>query len=205
MPKLLHIDASPRPDSNSSALAAKFVETYKQHNPDTTITHHNTTNEDLPYVDLEFIAAAFTPSDSRTDAHKKTLELSDTLVQEVLTADTIVIGTPMWNFGVPASLKAWIDLIVRNGQTFAYGPAGPMGLVPAGKKVYILGSFGGDYAVGGPAAAYNFNEPYLRGVLGFLGLTDVTYFTAVNQNRTPEQAEAGRKKVEEEIAAVFAK
>ncbi len=203
MPTLLHIDASPRPDSNSSALAAKFVATYQQHNPSATVVHHNTSAEKFPYLDMAIIGASGTPADKRTPEHTQALALSDKLTQELLDADVLVIGTPMWNFGIPASLKAWIDLIVRAGLTFAYGPAGPSGLVPQGKKVYIFGSFGGDYTAESPAHAYNFNEPYLRGIFGFLGLHDVTYLTAVNQAATPEMAAAGRKQVEDAIAKIF--
>ena len=150
------------------------------------------------------LAAAFTPEDKRTPEMQQNLALSDKLTHELLAADVIVIGVPMWNFGIPASLKAWVDLVVRAGLTFAYGPAGPSGLIPPGKKVYIFASRGGDYAAGSPAHAYDMQEPYLRGILGFLGLTEVTFIAASNQNRGAEEAKAGRDQAEAEIAGLFA-
>ena len=204
MPSLLHLDSSPRPDSTSSALAALFVEHFTKHNAGTTVVHHNTTNEALPYVTSNMINGGFTPEDQRTPEMKADLAFSDKLTHELLDAHTIVIGVPMWNFGIPASLKAWVDLVVRAGLTFTYGPAGPSGLIPAGKKVYIFASRGGDYAEGSPAHAYDLQEPYLRGILGFLGLTDVTFIAANNQNRGGDEAKAGRDHAEAAIAKLFA-
>ena len=135
------------------------------------------------------INGGFLPESERSPEMKQALSFSDVLTQELLTAETVVIGVPMWNFGIPASLKAWIDLVVRSGLTFQYGPAGPSGLIPAGKKVYIFASRGGEYPKGSPANAYDLQEPYLRAIFGFLGLTDVTFIAAENQNRGAEEAE----------------
>ena len=135
---------------------------------------------------------------------KEALSFSDTLSRDLLAADTIGIGVAMWNFGIPASLKAWIDLVVRNGLTFQYGPAGPSGLIPPGKKVYIFASRGGDYPKDSPAGAYDLQEPYLRAVLGFIGLTDITFIAANNQNRGPDEAKAGLERAETELASILA-
>ena len=204
MPSLLHIDSSPRPDSVSSALSHKFVEQYAAKHAGTTVVHHNTTNEALPFVTHIMVQGGFTPEDHRSPEMKDALAFSDKLTREVLEADTIVFGIPMWNFGVPASLKAWIDLIVRNGLTFQYGPAGPSGLIPPGKKVYVFASRGGKYSKESPAHAYDLQEPYMRAILGFLGLTDVHFIIASNQNRGPEEAQAGLASAEAELAALLA-
>jgi FMN-dependent NADH-azoreductase len=94
------------------------------------------------------------------------------LIEELQTADEIVIGVPMHNFSIPASLKLWIDQIVRSGRTFAYGASGPQGLL-TGKKATLLIASGGVYSPGSPAAAMNFVEPYLQKILGFIGITDI--------------------------------
>ena len=204
LPTLLHIDSSPRHDSTSSSLAAKFVENYKAKHTDTKVLHHNTTLETLPYVTEMMINGGFTPPDKRSPEMKEALAFSDKLTQEVLDADAIVFGIPMWNFSIPASLKAWVDLIVRNGLTFQYGPAGPVGLIPAGKKVYAFAARGGAYNKDSPAHAYDMQEPYLRGILGFLGLTDLSFIAANNQARGPEEAKAGLALAEAEMEKLLA-
>jgi FMN-dependent NADH-azoreductase len=131
----------------------------------------------LPFVDTEWIAGAFTPPDQHTEAHRKALAISDELVAELLAADEIVIGTPMYNFAVPAALKAWIDHVVRAGKTFRYTAQGPEGLVQ-GRKVVIVVASGGTYKEGSGMEAYNHEIPYLRHILGFIGITDITFVHA---------------------------
>ena len=129
---VLHIDASARlADSVSRALTAEIVQRL---NADTVIRRDLA--QALPLIDETWIGANFTPEDARTDTQKKTLELSDTLLDELERADTIVIGAPMYNFGIPATLKAWIDLIARAGRSFRYSEAGPEGLMK-GKRAII--------------------------------------------------------------------
>ena len=204
MPTLLHIDSSPRQTSTSSSLSHQFVDQFTAKHPAVTVVHHNTTNEALPYVNETMINGGFLPEEKRTPEMREALALSGKLTQELLEADTLVIGVPMWNFGIPASLKAWIDLIVRSGLTFRYGPAGPSGLIPPGKKVFVFASRGGDYAKDSPAKAYDLQEPYLRAVLGFLGLTDLTFIAANNQNRGPEEAKLGLERAKAELTALLA-
>ena len=204
MPTLLHIDSSPRHASTSSALSHKFVDQFLVKHPGTAVIHHNTTNEALPFVNETMVNGGFTPPDKRTPEMNEALALSDKLTHELLDADTLVLGVPMWNFGVPASLKAWIDLIVRNGLTFQYGPAGPSGLVPPGKKVYVFCASGGDYAKDSPYYAFNFQEPYLRAIFAFLGVTDLTFVVASNQARGPEEAGVALAKAETELASLLA-
>jgi FMN-dependent NADH-azoreductase len=183
MPTLLHIDSSPRAASASSQLAATFVKRWKAQNHGATVVHHNTSLEKVPYLDEAFINASFTPAEALTAEQKQQLAYSDQLIDELLAADLLVLGVPMWNFGIPASLKAWIDQVIRAGRTFAYTATGVVSLLPAGKKAYIFSSRGGSYEAGSPYHAYDQQEPYLRTALGFLGITDVNFVYIDNQTR----------------------
>jgi FMN-dependent NADH-azoreductase len=202
MPTLLRIDSSPRSASISTKLTGEFVEKWKQQHPDGRVIHHNTTIENLPFVDESTIGAFYTPDEARSSDQKKLLALSDKLVDELIAAEVVVFGVPMWNFGIPASLKAWVDLIVRVGRTFARSANGYASLLPAGKKAYIFTARGGSYAAGTPFNAFDHQEPYLRSFLGFLGIHDVTFIHAENQSRGEEASLAGVTKAEEEIAAL---
>jgi FMN-dependent NADH-azoreductase len=132
-----------------------------------------------------------------TPEQKKVLQLSDALVEELLEADTIVIGAPMHNFAIPAPLKAWIDQVVRVGKTVLFAAAGPQGLLK-GKKVYVITSRGGAYRSGTPTERFDYQEPYLRHILAFIGLTDVTFIHAENQ-RPGGQAEIAKAAAIERI------
>jgi FMN-dependent NADH-azoreductase len=202
MPTLLHIDSSPRTHSVSSALAAQFVERWRAANPGATVIHHNTSTEKLPYLDEAAINAFFTPVESHTEEQKKIFSLSDKLVDELIAADLIVLGSPMWNFGIPASLKAWIDLIVRVGRTFKYTPEGAASLLPANKRAYVFTARGGAYPKGTPFEAYDLQEPYLRAVLGFLGVQQVEFVHADNQARSGDAPQKGLAAAEEKLAAL---
>jgi FMN-dependent NADH-azoreductase len=169
--------------SVSRQLTADFVAAWKAANPGGTVTYrdlHTSAEVEeaaLTPVNGAWVGASFTPPDAQTAEQKEVLALSDKLLAEVFGADEIVIGVPMHNFGPPSVLKLWIDLIVRAGVTFRYGANGPEGLI-TGKKLTLLIATGGEYGPGSPAAGYNFVEPYLRAVFGFLGITDVTAITA---------------------------
>jgi FMN-dependent NADH-azoreductase len=130
----------------------------------------------VPHLTEQMMGAFFTPAEQRNADQAHTIKTSDILVDELLAADVIVIGAPMYNFSVTSGLKAWIDHIARVGRTFKYGANGPEGLV-AGKKVYVITASGGVYSEG-PAAGYDFLATYLRAALGFLGMTDVTFIRA---------------------------
>jgi FMN-dependent NADH-azoreductase len=184
MATLLQIDSSPMGDySVSRQLTKDFAEAWTAAHPEGTVTYrdlHNTSGlgiDHLTPVTGAWIGAAHTPKDAATEEQKAILAVSDTLLAELFAADEIVIGVPMHNFAPPSVLKLWIDLIVRAGITFRYGANGPEGLVK-GKKLTLLIATGGEYGPGSPAAGYNFVEPYLRAVFGFLGITDVTVVTA---------------------------
>src|SRR5207248_4592148 len=120
---------------------------------------------------------AYTPEEARTPQQKKQLELSDTLLAELAAAEEYVIGVPMHNFSVPSVLKLWIDQIARVGRTFSYANGTPKGLL-VGKKATFIIATGGKYDAQTQMASFNFVEPYLRSVFGFLGVTDTTFLTA---------------------------
>jgi FMN-dependent NADH-azoreductase len=202
MPALLQIDSSPRAASVSSRLAAAFVETWKRQNPGGTLFHHNTSLERFPYLDEAAIDALFTPAAERTAAQKLALAFSDQLVDELLAADVVVLGAPMWNLSIPASLKAWIDLIVREGRTFAFTAQGVVPLVPPGKPVYVFSARGGAYPAGTPIHDFDQQEPYLRRILGVVGLTRIEFICAENLSDGPEAAALGLARAESALAAL---
>jgi len=204
MPTLLHIDSSPRAASVSSKLAAAFVRRWQRRNPEGTVIHHNTTLEKIPFIDEAYIAAAYTPAASLTPEQKQTLAYSDQLVDELLAADVIVFGVPMWNLGIPASLKAWIDMVVRAGRTFAITENGVGTLVPPGKKVYVISARGGAYPAGTPAKAYDQQEPYLRSIFGFLGIAHIEFIYAEKQGLGGEAAAEGLAKAVTALAQLAA-
>jgi FMN-dependent NADH-azoreductase len=188
MPTLLHIDSSPRAASVSSFLCGVFVEKWKQQNPGGTIFHHNATLERFPYLDEAAIDAIFMPSARGIAVQDQVLAFSDRMVDELLAADVVVLGVPMWNLSVPASLKAWIDLVVREGRTFAFSPQGVTPLVPPGKRVYVFSARGGSYPADTPFRDFDHQEPYLRRILGVIGLTRIEFICAEHQSGDPEAA-----------------
>ena len=127
----------------------------------------------LPFVDAKWNAIRGLPDDQLSDDDKSRLALSDTLIDEIRRADTLVISVPMYNFSIPAALKAWIDLVARVGVTFRYTPNGPEGLLK-GKRAIIAMASGGTAA----GSDIDFASGYLRHVLGFIGITDVTLIAA---------------------------
>jgi FMN-dependent NADH-azoreductase len=178
MPTLLHIDASPRGEySVSRQLSTAAVKAWKSKNQTGTVVERDLTKTDLTFVDMEWIVGAFSAPDQHTEGNKRALAISDELVAEVLAADEIVIGTPMYNFAIPAVLKAWIDHVVRAGKTFEYTATGADGLAK-GRKVVVAVASGGSYNEASGMAAYNYEIPYLRHILGFIGISDVTFVQA---------------------------
>ncbi len=191
MPTLLHIDSSPRAASVSGKLSAAFVRNWLGRYPDGVVVHHNTTMEKIPYLDEATIDAYFTRPAELTCEQEKILARSDKFVDELLAADVLVIGAPMWNLSIPASLKAWIDLVVREGRTFAFAAGGVQPLVPPGKRVYVFSARGGAYPRGTAFHALDLQEPYLRTILGVIGLTEIDFIYAEDQSGSPEAAADG--------------
>jgi FMN-dependent NADH-azoreductase len=178
MPTLLYISTSPRGDySISRQLGNAAVDAWKARNPEGRVIERGLARTPLTFIDLDWIAGAFSPPEHHNENHKRALMLSDELVAEIQAADEIVVATPMYNFAVPAALKAWIDHVVRAGKTFRYTAAGtPEGLL-AGKKVVAIIASGGSYKEAG-LTALDHEVPYLRFIFGFMGITDVQFIQA---------------------------
>jgi len=170
MSHVLLITSSPRLDSHSTRVARKLAEKLASRG-DSSLTVRDLAGQPLPHIDDSFAVARNTPPQLLTSAQKSALTMSDELLAELLAADTLVVAAGMINFGIPSSLKAYVDHVVRPGVTFRYGEKGPEGLV-RGKKAYIVVARGGVYSQG-PMQAFNFQDTYLKVALGFIGITDV--------------------------------
>ncbi|WP_316830458.1 FMN-dependent NADH-azoreductase [Pedobacter aquatilis] len=175
MKKILHIISSPRGEASMSIkLGNAIIDKIKERYPGATVKEKNLVKNQFPHLEESHLAAFFTPAENRSDENLEAIRHSDEAIAEIKDADIIVIGVPFYNFGIHSTLKAWIDHIARAGVTFKYGENGPQGLIE-GKKVYLAIASGGIYS-DGPMQAYDFASPYLKSVLGFLGMTDVTVF-----------------------------
>ncbi len=177
MPTLLNIQSSPRgPQSISRTLSQDFVTAWQAKHPDGTVVLRDLAESSLPYVGVPWISGIFLPADQHSPETRQALAVSDELIAELFAADEILIGTPMYNFTVPANLKAWIDLVVRPRVTHS-GPPERKGLV-LGKTCRIIIASGGTYDAGLPAAASDHASGYLKRILAFIGITDVAVVLA---------------------------
>lgn len=169
--RILQINASARREgSHSTRLADRIVARLRAADPDAAVVLRDLRVTPHPALDESTLGALFTPDAQRTDGQRARVALDDALIAEVQDADVLVLGVPMYNFGVPSQLKHWIDAIARAGVTFRYTAKGPEGLL-RGKKVYVALARGGRYR-NTPADT---QVPYLRTVLGFLGMTDIVF------------------------------
>jgi len=168
--KILQITSSARRDaSHSTRLASHIVQRLRNADPEATFTVRDLNLTPHPVIDEIALGALFTPAEQRTPEQAARVALDDALITEIQAADVVVLGVPMYNFGVPASLKNWIDAISRVGVTFRYTEKGPEGLLK-GKKVYVALTRGGKYR-NSPADT---QVPYLKTVFNFLGLTHIS-------------------------------
>ncbi len=165
--RVLRIDASARRDDSVTRRLGDLLLERLAQSRELEVTARDVA-QGLPFVHGDWVAANFTDPGERTEAQRETLALSDALVAELRAADVVVLGAPVYNFGIPASLKAWIDLVARARETFRYTPEGPVGLLE-GRKAYVLVATGGTQV----GSDIDFATPYLRHVLGFLGIHDV--------------------------------
>jgi FMN-dependent NADH-azoreductase len=185
--------------SHSRELAAHLVERLQGAHPGAQVKTRDLAADPVPHVSAEFTSAIFVPPPAQTAEQQAALALSNTLVGELLAADILVISAPMYNLSVPSALKAWIDHIVRPGLTFSFGPEGFEGLL-RGKQAYVVTPSGGVYSHG-PRTAEDFNTPYLRQILGFVGITDVVFIRGEGLSYDPQ---AGLDAAEKAIAAAVA-
>ena len=176
--QILRIDSSAQTEiSQSRRLSDRIVDGLRALGKSSDVTVRDL-DERLPQLDRAWIEANTTPIDDRTDDQRKTLALSDTLIAEIEAADTLIIGVALYNFSIPASLKLWIDLVCRARKTFTYSEDGPKGLM-AGKKAIVC------FVSGGTAfgSDIDFASGYIRHILGFIGITDVTFISATTALR----------------------
>ncbi|EDM38847.1 acyl carrier protein phosphodiesterase [Pedobacter sp. BAL39] len=177
MSKILNVISSPRgAASNSIKLANAIIDRLKEQDPAAAVQTRDLTNGPFPHLEEAHLNAFFTPIAQHTDENKAAIRHSNEAIQEIMDADVLVIGAPMYNFGISSVLKSWFDHIGRAGITFKYTSEGPVGLV-TGKKAYIAVATGGVYS-SGDAAAYDFVTPYIKAFLAFIGITDVTVVRA---------------------------
>lgn len=169
-------------DGQSSQLADEFVSAWRRNRPDGQIKLRDLALAPLPHLDAERVTAFLTPSASRTAAQQKLVDLSDALIAELKRSDILVLGVPMYNFGIPSTLKAYFDHIARAGITFRYTENGPEGLL-TGKKAYIFATRGGQYA----GTAADTQTVYIRDFLTFLGIVDIEFIYAEGLNMGVER------------------
>ncbi|MDG9670064.1 NAD(P)H-dependent oxidoreductase [Hahella sp. CR1] len=191
--RILKIDSSARAESSMSRkLAQQLTEQLVAANPGAEVVSRDVSGG-LPFVTEEWIGASYTPADQRTEAQNQALALSDSLIEELQAADTLIIAAPMYNFSVPATLKAYIDQICRAQVTFRYTEQGPVGLLE-NKKAYVVAVTGGTPV----NSAADFVSAYMRQVLGFIGIKDVTF---INADRIMVDPESILADAQQQIAA----
>ena len=176
MAKLLKIDVSPRGEhSVSRKLGKEFLTRWQASHPGGQVVTRDLAQTDLPFVELPWILGAYSDPATHTAEQKAALAIGDTLIAELEAADEYLLTTPMYNFAVPARLKAYIDHVARAGKTFRANPDGSYTGLLTGKKATVLIASAGVYTQESGAKAYNAEQPYLQQILGFLGVTDVKF------------------------------
>ncbi|HWK46185.1 MAG TPA: NAD(P)H-dependent oxidoreductase [Stellaceae bacterium] len=201
---ILHIDSSILGQySVSRALSSEIVARQLVLNPGAKIVYRDLETDAALHLSGAHMAV-FQGGAVTDPALGADLAAGGAYLDDLFAADIIVIGAPMYNFSIPSQLKAWIDRVVVANKTFQYGANGPEGLLPKGKKVFIASSRGGVYTGDSPAAALEHHETYLKGVLSFIGLTDITVIRAEGLNLGPDVKDASVAKAKAAIAAIAA-
>lgn len=198
MKHILHLISSIQSkESNSIKLGKATIEKIQEKYPNSTLEELNLVDLDMPHLNPELLRKLFTPADHLSQEDKESIAFANTLLKQLLAADIVVIGAPLYNFTIHSALKTWIDYITRPGVTFGYGEDGrPIGLV-TGKKVYVAMASGGVYSEG-PGQVNDFVVPYLKAFLGFLGMTNLTAFRAEGL-KVPELKENAMNKAIDSI------
>jgi FMN-dependent NADH-azoreductase len=189
------------PDSVSRQLVRTTVDQLRAKAPSLAVVERDLDANPVPHLNVE-TTAALRAGQEGTAAQREARALSDTLIAELKAADTLVIGAPMYNFGIPSTLKTWFDYVLRAGLTFKYSEAGPEGLV-TGKRAIVVESRGGLYS-SGPAQPMDSQEPHLRTLLGFMGITDVTFVRAEKLGYGPEARQQAINDAVAELAKIAA-
>ncbi|MGF1673744.1 MAG: FMN-dependent NADH-azoreductase [Rivularia sp. (in: cyanobacteria)] len=190
MVKILHIDTSPRGErSHSRTLTNDFVANWKNSHLDSTITYRDIGHQIIPPVSETWIAAAFSPPNTHTPELTAALQISDELIDELVECvdpsglvvrHRYIFSVPMYNFGIPANFKAYIDQVCRVGCTFVVNQQGGYDGLLTGKKMLVITARGGSFPAGTPAANFDFQEPYIRTVFGLMGVTEINFVNAEN-------------------------
>ena len=198
MSTLLLIESSVRQrDSVSRQLSEEFVAQWRQANPGGQVLSRDLAREPLPHLDADLLGGWMKPAAEQSAAEQAALARSDQLIEELLAADVLVLGAPMYNFAIPSTLKAWLDHVLRAGVTFKYTEQGPRGLLQ-GKRAYVLTARGGVYA-GGPLDQ---QEPYLRQAMGFIGIDEVQFVHAEGLNMGGDSAAQGLARARARLAEI---
>jgi FMN-dependent NADH-azoreductase len=187
--QILIISASPRGSESASRTTAQTLEArLRQEFPDAKYVYRDLAEEPLPHLDSNVLKAIASKDEKEVEAHREAGRLSDTLTEELLASDLLVIATPTWNFGIPSLLKAWIDLVVRPGKTFRYGDAGVDGLARGKRAILVIAS--GGVFTDGPWKPWDHVEPYLRQILKVIGIENVQIVRVEGLNVPPLAASA---------------
>jgi FMN-dependent NADH-azoreductase len=205
--KLLHIIATPREhESNTLRVTKAFLESLHGRYTDLIVDVVDLFNQDLPAIagdniEVKYTLAAGQPIDKR---HKESWSQIELLIQHFIAADIYLISTPMWNFSIPYALKYYIDCIVQPGYVYKYNEKGQAVPLVLGKKMVCITSRGGDYSENSPFHAYDFQEPYLRAMFGFIGITDMHFIKAQPMDITPALREAAIASAIKEVSSLAA-
>ncbi len=182
MAQILHIDTSPRSEnSHSRKLAQDFINAWKIDRSDAIVTRQDLALNPVPYLDETWVTAKFTDNKAYTSELATAIELSDRLIEEFLAVNCYVLSVPMYNLSIPAVLKSYIDHIVRPKRTFVIEDGQYKGLV-TGKKMLVITARGSDFRPNSPLAPLDFQEPYLRAIFNFIGITDIKFVNANGLN-----------------------
>jgi FMN-dependent NADH-azoreductase len=198
MSRVLIIESSARQqDSVSRQLTQQFVAQWQAAHPADQITVRDLGKDPVPHLDSTLLGGWMKPDAQRSATEQAALDRSNLLTEELVGADVLVLAAPMYNFAIPSTLKAWLDHVLRAGVTFKYGETGPQGLL-VGKRSFVLTARGGIYA----GSALDHQEPYLRQVLGFVGIHDVTFIHAEGLNMGGDFVEKGINQAIAKLAQV---
>ncbi len=198
MSRVLIIESSARQqDSVSRQLTQTFINQWQTAHPNDQITVRDLAVNPVPHLDINLLGGWMKPAEQRNDIEQVSLERSNQLTDELLAADVLVMAAPMYNFAIPSTLKAWLDHVLRAGVTFKYTDTGPQGLL-SGKRAYVLTARGGIYA----GSTADHQEPYLRQVMGFIGIHDVTFIHAEGMNLGGDFQEKGLSLANAKLAQV---
>lgn len=196
---ILQLNTSARPDGHSTALAQQLVARLRQRHPDASLTVRDLSHEPLPLLDGVGLEALAKPSAQQSAEVAARAQYNQRLIAELKAHDVVVVGMPMYNFGIPAQFKNWVDAVSKAGETFRYGADGPQGLL-SGKTVYVALARGGIYR----DSPHDFQVPYLRFVLAFMGITDVHFIYAEGLAMGEAALQKGLSQAQAEIEATIA-